>query len=622
MALAQSLPLLSPSLPIQFPSLIPKRCKFLYEIPLRNSSNGISMVSCSSQKSTPSTGQEVLKFVAESDEKTRPCVRTYENDLARLSLVGAVGLEQALTAAAADGGRAAGEHVDSGVPVMVVETVLPGAVDKHATVSTRLFLPARKVKEKANKLRMSISDDILSGSSSRNILAMTFRQVVLQKLWNFELVLLIPGVERNMDDLQNPREQVPASFVLRSSDERVISVLAEVACMCALQNTERQFLDDLWGRTSSNFFQWFRKHKRIVSKDSSVVLYKLFEDEIVENAKSLLESFNSTKENFNPSKRRQKEYGWTPSVQSKLEKIGGSKFSAWTSEYIPAYQIQIDASRFEDMKLEGWRKSSEDWWEVLLTHSQMVGLADILDMYYEDIYSLPYKQLQCGVLATQTTMSNTKGSSFLKFLSTTLVSGIFLITFSVIGQFCFSHPQKGVKYPGGHRSLPSSEIVSMINQRSDSEKLETFCISVVQKIKDSFGWRGDIITEASIGAWIGEIPAYLKKFCHANSSGEESISADLEKIDPDIKSTLQEVATYQVVMSTEGKIVGFQPTNRVGVNRWASNPLAKELYGGRKLSPGFFEPGLKIRRPNEVAVMELLMSVNSDSCFALARPIR
>lgn len=68
----------------------------------------------------------------------------------------------------------------------------------------------------------------------------------------------------------------------------------------------------------------------------------------------------------------------------------------------------------------------------------------------------------------------------------------------------------------------------------------------MQKIKDAFGWPGDIITEASIGAWIGEMPAYLKKFCHANSSGEEFISADLEKIDPDIKSTLQDVATYQV----------------------------------------------------------------------------
>lgn len=41
-----------------------------------------------------------------------------------------------------------------------------------------------------------------------------------------------------------------------------------------------------------------------------------------------------------------------------------------------------------------------------------------------------------------------------------------------------------------------------------------------------------------------------------------------------------------MVYSTDGKIVGFQPTSRVGVNHWAANPLAKELYGGRKLSPG------------------------------------
>lgn len=42
----------------------------------------------------------------------------------------------------------------------------------------------------------------------------------------------------------------------------------------------------------------------------------------------------------------------------------------------------------------------------------------------------------------------------------------------------------------------------------------------------------------------------------------------------------------QVLLSTDGKIVGFQPTSRVAVNHWASNPLTKELYGGKKPSPG------------------------------------
>ena len=44
----------------------------------------------------------------------------------------------------------------------------------------------------------------------------------------------------------------------------------------------------------------------------------------------------------------------------------------------------------------------------------------------------------------------------------------------------------------------------------------------------------------------------------------------------------------QVVFSSEGKIVGFQPLSLVAVNHWATNPLARELYGGKKLTPGMF----------------------------------
>lgn len=67
-----------------------------------------------------------------------PAVRTYENDLARLTLVGPVGFDQALVAAAADGGDAAEEHLSSGLRTMVVETVYPGGASVHSTVSTRL----------------------------------------------------------------------------------------------------------------------------------------------------------------------------------------------------------------------------------------------------------------------------------------------------------------------------------------------------------------------------------------------------------------------------------------------------------------------------------------------------
>lgn len=166
--------------------------------------------------------------------------------------------------------------------------------------------------------------------------------------------------------------QVTASFTLSSSDERVISALAEAVCISALHITERNFLHNYLGKASSSLFHWFRKPRRIVSTDSSVIIYKIFEDEIIENAKVLLEDFNLTKERFEPQRNKHMYYSWTPSAHSKLENIGGPDFSAWTSEYIPAYRLQIDADRLKDVKFKGWRKSAQNVWEVLLTHSQMV----------------------------------------------------------------------------------------------------------------------------------------------------------------------------------------------------------------------------------------------------------
>ncbi|CAK9184067.1 unnamed protein product [Ilex paraguariensis] len=620
MASSQSLPLHTPPFSSVHRFLPTTKRIFLPKIPLRTIGNSLPVLAYSAKPSISASEQDILQAVANSGDKSLPGVRTYENDLARLTLVGAVDFEQALTAAAADGGEAAAEHVDSGMDAMVVETVFPGPLDEHSTVSTRLFLPARKVKEKAKKLKSSLTEDILFSTTSKNILAMTFRQVVLQQLWNFELVLFRPGTERNMDDLENPRE-VPPSFTLSSSDERVISVLAEVVCLFALESTERLFLKKSSGR-SNNLFNWFDKPKRIVSKDSSVSLYKLLEDEVVANARSLLENFNLEKADYNPVEAKWKHNWWITSVHSKLEKIGGPEFSAWTSEYIPAYRLQIDSNRLDNANVEGWKRCAENRWEVLLTHSQMVGLANVLDMYYEDLFTLPNKELLCGVEAKATNLSiNKRSTSLFKMLSITLASGFFLVTVGVLGQLYLPHLFSGRKNPQDNHSLQSS-VVECIHQSVDSTKLEDLCISVVQKIKDGFGWPGEIMTEPGGGAWTGEVPRYLR-VDEADTSVADILyaSAPSEKSDEEMKASAQDIASYQVVLSVDGKIIGFQPTSRGAVNNWSANPLAKELYSGRKLSPGFIEPRLNISHPREVVALELLMSVNPDSYFALARPV-
>lgn len=149
-------------------------------------------------------------------------------------------------------------------------------------------------------------------------------------------------------------------------------MIAEVICISALQSTEKHFLDGYLGKAKFPFFKWLKKHKRVASRDCSVVLHKVFDDELNENSSQLLEYFQSRKENFEIADTSQRSRWWNLSANCKLEKLGGPGFSNWASEFLPAYRLEVDTKILGDLKLQGWRKSSENKWEVLLTHSQMV----------------------------------------------------------------------------------------------------------------------------------------------------------------------------------------------------------------------------------------------------------
>nr|XP_043627017.1 uncharacterized protein LOC122598488 [Erigeron canadensis] len=569
----------------------------------------------------PDTQKYILEILENDDVKSLPCVRTYENDLGRLSVVGGVDLEQALTAAAADGGEAAEEHIVNGLDVMVAETVFPGHSDEHSTISTRLFLPSRKVKERAKSLQNYMNKDILSSTASTNILAMTFRQVTLRQLWSFELLLFRPGTTRNMKDLANIRE-VPASFTFSSSDEQAISMLAEVISVSSLQSTKKDYIDNSLGKSSYNMFRLFQKPEKISSKDSSVILYKVFEDELVENAKSLLEKFNSMKASYKPKETSLKFSWWPWSVFSKLEKMGGPEFSAWVTEYVPAYRLQVDSDKLRDLKFEGWKEYAKNKLEVLLTHSQMVCLANILDMYYEDLFTLPDKKLPYNAAAKTTNMHIKKKSNpLLKMLSTVIISGCFIVTVSVLGRLYFPRFQNGQKKIGGNQQPQSSHTGSIRFWSLDSSTLEDICISIVKKVQSVYGWSGEIRKESGGGVSTGELPDYLRRLVQVDSSYNDTTLTSTDKSEEELLASGHKIASYQIVLSSEGKIVGFQPTSLLAVNNWASNPLTEELYGRKKLSPGFFEPSPKIKPPTEVVLLELVMSEISGSHFVLVRPI-
>lgn len=370
------------------------------------------------------------------------------------------------------------------------------------------------------------------------------------------------------------------------------------------------------------FFPWFHNHKCIVSKDSSVTLYNLLESQIVANANILLQKFSSERANYRPREGRWTSNWLTSSAYSKLEQIGGPEFISWLSEYVPAYKLQIDAEKLGNVKFEGWKESAINTWEVFLTHSQMVGLSDILDIYYEDVYTLPNKQLSSGVVAKSFNSPDNKISiSMSKAISMVLVSGIFLVAIRVLSQCHLPHLPSRKNYQQEIYPVNSCDMISIQHQSMESSKLEEYCISIIRRIKEFYCWPGDIVMGSGSSASVGELPIYLRYEMDSKDLDLNSSSTPSEGIEDDMKAAAQDIASYQVVLSEDGKIVGFQPTSRVAVNQWAANPLVKELYGGTKLSPGLIERGLKISHPGDVIVLELLMSVNPQSSFALVRPV-
>ena len=81
-------------------------------------------------------------------------------------------------------------------------------------------------------------------------------------------------------------------------------------------------------------------------------------------------------------------------------------------------------------------------------------------------------------------------------------------------------------------------------------QLDACCSTLVKKIRDCYGWNGDVNLEPSIGAWIGEIPVYLKHGDKAVSNGSDVFTSDVfVKTEKELECPVPEIASYQVLVS-------------------------------------------------------------------------
>nr|TKW36802.1 hypothetical protein SEVIR_1G006600v2 [Setaria viridis] len=514
---------------------------------------------------------------------------------------------------------------------MVVEAFLPGPDGGGTSASsTRVVLQAKEVKDKASKIKKQFGSEFFSENEpdSETILAMAFKQVVMQQLSNFRLEVFSPGSERDVQDLGKSRK-VSVDFNVISSDEKLLASLAEAIFSCAIEDASNNHI----GGTGS----LFQKRQFNCSIDSSVCIHKISEAEIVRNAKRCLEYFSLTK---SPQNMHKTKNGWWPLPNyESLVKIGGPEFVLWANEYIPIYKLQINAKAFENTNLEGRHKLESNRWEVLLTHSQLAELGNIIDMYFEDQFTLPGKTFHPHWNPDPSKIK--KNNGYLNNLFTFLAGSCIILFVAIFAQLCWPRSLRDKRLFKGSSNVSSSQSCGSDINSLDSSEIQAYCTSLIKKMKDSYGCPGDVIIDARIGAWVGELPDCFKginsqdstasgNVQHPDTFSQENQSqlvptnskmSDLEQNDR-TQETLQNIASFQVVMSEEGKVVGFQPTNRPAVNHWSTNPLATLLYQGRTLSPGILEPKLKISRPAKAVPIELLMSVNQDSFFALARPIQ
>lgn len=527
-----------------------------------------------------------------------PMVRIFENDLCRLTLIGERSLDEAIAAAAADGGLTAAEHIASGRPLMIIETIYPGECSDDSTVATRL---------------------------------------------------------------------VQVFGCLTSSDERVLTGLAEAVCCYAAACMKDDFHQKMLGRSSNNLLQNFQNKKWMVSSDSHVRIRSLSEAEIASHLKSFLERSGVNKEGENYKGMRTSHNWWPrPSCSSSILNTYSVESDFWISEYVPLHKLQVDFGRFENMKIQGWQKCSNHVCEILLSHRQLVELADVFDMYYEDPNTCPEKKLQSRIILEAPKLFTSKITlSLWRALYASLAGGIALLSVIIVARLwkpnllkvgIFSSNSETMTSPvekidKHYAHQPKKQMLPQ-NEEVSAEEMQVICTLVVEMVKNALQWPDDIKSTEGKGAWIGK---YLTewgrledKFCTTavveddpssgnkkvetiNETGvkklRQAVASKGDTFSQDhIQGNLQgpntsDIAVYEVTLSRDGNLLGFQPTNRAAVNRWASNPLAKALYGNQKIRPGLFEPRLKFKGPpKDAVIVELLMLDDPTSRLITARP--
>lgn len=608
---------------------------------------GLRMSRCPSVIVCAAYQEEAATKLQDSD--AFPILRSFENDLCVLELMGDATAGEALAALASDGGRTAEQELASGKSLMTIDVTVSGTVGERNTVSTRILAPTRQVAERARSDRKKKKGKRAGDGAFRTLEFVLMRQVL-----RFELQMRRPGHVREVGKEMGPSE---TETRMVSSDAKVLDALAGAvsshAVACMKEYTTEKVQKGRW------IPRFWSGEKWSPGRASPVRLRMLSTSEVSALVKGL--------ELPPPEARREGEivresHDWWP-LHSGASTALGHVENAWVREYVPVHMLQIDLGMVE-IEVEGWDKTGANRvCTLLLTHAQMVELANVLDCYYADVFTGPDKKL-----VTHIDLKVPFGARSRLMLAATMAVAAFFVGCAVLVGCLVAARLNRINLPPVDGSSMPSALSAFTNRKSKSsakrklylpineelpvKEMEVLCRVVVAMIKDGVGWTEEIQSRAGEGAWMGaDLTQWVKpddkdlvnaptetssQQGESNLPGEEAtdnsgdtalsfISGDTRLADDwESPPPLEKVLRYQVVLSRDGEVIGFSPLNIAAIRMWAQLPLAEALHKGKKVKASLFERVPKYNGPPEDAVViELLYRDNDDGASSVtARPFK
>ncbi|MCO5609360.1 hypothetical protein L7F22_063586 [Adiantum nelumboides] len=585
-------------------------------------------------------GQAEDSWIANDDEDmlrlmegfadSLPIIRTYKNDLCTLEICGSAPRLSVLTAMAADKSYFAASNLLRGRPLTIRQTVLPGASGVNSTISTKLFAPSLQVVERAKKLSLP------KGLSSGEFLHKFFEAVEMVHLSKFYVEINAPGTLRNLSALDK-EERIQPLYSFEALNTGALNKVGKALALYAVFGLKSEGIGNMFSNLMKKLW---KKDEWVPSQASAVRFRELSEEEIQNKAKLLADSID-------PVTRRRAERLWwpVPALAMKTAKKYLDKATVdWIYEYVPMHKMCVDPEVLDTQDATEARLPRQPA-EFDFTHAQLVDLTGIFDMFYEDRFTLSNKDFQIGASLDFHSVSRSKTARFLEMMTL----GSLILGAAIFAWLVSSRLRGPSNRTAGNLVLNTVDVAviskpelpigindEVVNEQLPAEEMQSLCKSVIAKLVETLAWNVDIQSDPSKGAWTEsrtrgpqnlinsreDVSDATKEPLESSLQAEDEIKGDQknsQKERIDHAENDKEIPIFQVALSTNGTILGFQPLNEAASYCWASMPLAQNLHNVTQLKPGFWERPLKFRRPpSDVVVLEL--HVDPASLYAFARP--